>query len=167
MIAIREATAADIPLIQDIAHKTWPETYGPILPEGQVAYMLGLFYTSQALQKNFASGQHFLIAEENGGHLAFASYEMHYQNSSTTRIPKIYVLPESQGKGLGRMLIERILQIAQETGNEKLQLNVNRHNKALHFYEYLGFEIVAQVDIPIGKGFLMEDFIMEKRLPRP
>ena len=84
-----------------------------------------------------------------------------------TRIPKIYVLPEAQGKGIGRMLIERISAIAGSDGAERLQLNVNRFNKALQFYEFLGFEKVGEVDIPIGNGFLMQDFIMEKRLPRP
>lgn len=70
------------------------------------------------------------------------------------------MLPDAQGKGVGRKLIEKAVEIAQEKGIENVILNVNRFNKAVSFYQKLGFKISSEVNIDIGKGYLMEDYIM-------
>lgn len=43
-----------------------------------------------------------------------------------------------------------------------LELNVNRQNKARIFYEKFGFVIVEEKDIPIGNGYFMNDYVMQK-----
>ena len=48
--------------------------------------------------------------------------------------------------------------------NDVLFLNVNRFNKAQYFYKKLGFEVAYEEDIEIGNGYLMEDFVMEKKI---
>ena len=87
-----------------------------------------------------------------------------YKNKAVTRIHKIYILPESQGKGIGRLLIDEIQKLAQKNNSVLLSLNVNRFNKALSFYQKTGFEIVAEENIAIGNGYLMEDYKMEKKV---
>ena len=42
----------------------------------------------------------------------------------------------------------------------KMHLNVNRNNKALRFYEYMGMEKVDEGDFAIGNGYYMNDYIM-------
>ena len=39
-------------------------------------------------------------------------------------------------------------------------LNVNRHNRALHFYERMGMRKLREGDFPIGGGYWMNDYIM-------
>jgi ribosomal protein S18 acetylase RimI-like enzyme len=51
-----------------------------------------------------------------------------------------------------------------DAGGKSLLLNVNRSNKALDFYEKAGFTIKETVDIEIGNGFFMNDYIMEKAI---
>ena len=41
-----------------------------------------------------------------------------------------------------------------------MELNVNRKNPALGFYEHLGMQKVRSGDFPIGHGFYMNDYIM-------
>lgn len=165
MIQIREAVPADYQTICDIAYETWPGTYGPILSKNQLEYMLAAFYSVESIAKNVDVGnQHFLLASENGKVLAFIAYEHFYKQKPITRIHKIYLLPESQGKGIGKLLIDWVADLALEVHSEKLSLNVNRYNKALHFYQKLGFEIVGEEDIVLEHGYLMEDFMMEKKL---
>lgn len=163
MISIVESN--DYETIRDIAYKTWPLTYGSILSKAQLDYMLALFYSTEALQKNAdEKNHHFLLAEENNEALAFLSYEHRYQEKLVTRIHKIYILPETQGKGIGKLLIDRVEALANETKSEKLSLNVNRYNNAQFFYRKLGFEIVGEEDVKLDYGYLMEDYIMEKPL---
>ena len=47
-----------------------------------------------------------------------------------------------------------------------IELNVNRFNKAIYFYQKNQFEIVEEVDIEIGNGYLMEDYVMKRNLDR-
>ena len=164
MIQIKEALPNELNIIQDIAHKTWPVTYGEILTNTQLAYMLENFYSTEALNGNLKNNHRFILAKENDVTLGFASYVHDHPENYTTKIPKIYVLPETQGKGIGKLLIEAIEAEARKHGAAKLTLNVNRFNKAITFYEHLGFTIAKEENIPIGNGYFQEDFVMEKAL---
>ncbi|MFT3796006.1 GNAT family N-acetyltransferase [Flavobacterium sp.] len=165
MIKIIPATPDDFGTIRDLAYAIWPVTYGEILSKEQLDYMLGNFYSVETLQNNVAQKNHrFEIVEEDGKALGFLSYEHNYQNQPVTRIHKIYVLPQTQGRGIGKLLMDRAAEVARENRSNTLSLNVNRFNKALGFYQKIGFAITAEEDIDIGRGYLMEDYIMEKAL---
>jgi len=165
MITITTATTADIPLIQEIAHKTWPNTYGEILSTAQIDYILELFYATDVLVHNMTeNGHHFLLAKEDTICLGFASYEHHYLSQNKTRLHKIYMLPEAQGKGVGKLLLDEIESSAKRNKSNALSLNVNKFNKVFAFYQKMGFEIVAEENIAIGNGYLMEDYKMEKKI---
>ena len=165
MITISEALNSDIKTIQDIVYKTWPITYGEILSEEQLQYMLDLFYSDEALMDQFEKNEQlFYLIIEGESTLGFIGIEHNYQNKNCTKIHKIYLLPETQGKGIGKITIETIGKLALENNSTSLLLNVNRFNKALHFYEKVGFKIINEINIEIGNGYLMEDFVMEKKL---
>lgn len=167
MIAITEATAQDLPLIREIAYQTWPDTFGEILSPAQISYMLEMMYSLEALKSQVTEKKHvFLIARDTDSNkpLGYVSYELNYKGHPLTKIHKIYLLPASQGKGVGRLLIDQVATLALQHENNRLGLNVNRYNKAVQFYERMGFSVVGHEDIDIGDGFLMEDFVMEKPL---
>ncbi len=165
MITITEAIPKDFKTIQQIAYKTWSSTYGKILSQEQIVYMLDLMYSTNALDTNFTHKNHrFLLINEFENSIGFASYEHHYLDTNTTRLHKLYLLPENQGKGLGKLLLDRIVALAKENKSDKISLNVNRFNTAFKFYQKMDFEIVAEENLFIGNGYFMEDYIMEKRL---
>lgn len=164
MLEILSANNAHFGIIKDLAYQIWPATYGSILSEKQLAYMLDLFYNEKALQQNVADNHHFILIKENEVAVGFADYELHYKTEPTTRIHKIYVLPETQGKGFGKQMIQYIENKALEVQNVKLSLNVNRFNKAKDFYESQGFKVAFEEDVELDFGYLMEDYRMEKEL---
>ncbi|MVM32682.1 GNAT family N-acetyltransferase [Spirosoma sp. HMF4905] len=167
MISITQATEQDLPLIRDIAYQTWPNTFGEILSPNQISYMLEMMYSLGSLNAQINEKKHvFLLAKDTDSdeYLGYVSYELDYTGQSLTKIHKIYLLPASQGKGVGRLLIDQVASIAIRNNNTRLGLNVNRYNKAIQFYERMGFLVVGKEDIDIGDGFLMEDFVMEKPL---
>lgn len=163
-MVIFEANTVQLSIIRDLAYRIWPSTYGEILSEAQLKFMLDKFYNLDFLENLRKNGQHFLLLEENAVFLGYAAYELNYENSNTTKIQKIYVLPETQGKGLGRKLMDFIKNKAIENDNDGLLLNVNRYNNALGFYEKYGYTIKEIVDIEIGNGYLMEDYVMELKI---
>ena len=165
MIEIHNAENEDYAVIRKIAEATWPVTYGAILSKEQIDYMFDMMYTVAVLKEQAeVKKHHFLIAKENGEALGFASYELHYGNQPVTKIHKIYILPTTQGKGIGKLLIDSISNAAIASNDSMLSLNVNRYNSAFTFYIKSGFEKVAEEDIAIGNGYLMEDYVMEKQL---
>lgn len=165
MITISEATQNDIKQIQKIVAITWPITYGEILSKEQLDYMLDLFYSYEALLEQYTKREQlFYMVYEEGANIGFVGIEHHYKENPITKIHKIYLLPETQGKGIGKKVIEQVEKLAVENNSGAISLNVNRFNAALGFYKKIGFEVIGEADIEIGNGYLMEDFVMEKKI---
>lgn len=165
MITVLPAIDSDFGTIRSIAYETWPVAYGEILSKAQLDYMLNAFYNDTALKESVSQkGHHFILANEGNQTLGFASFEWNYDHQKQTKIHKIYILPSAQGKGVGKILIDYIATEARKQGSLTLCLNVNRFNKAINFYEKMGFSIISEVNIELEHGYLMEDYVMERAI---
>ena len=161
-LTVVKASEKDIPLIQQLTYAVWPYTYKDILTQEQVDYMLNMMYSTSALSKQMNDGHQFIFIQEENKNIAFASYA--YYKSSVYKLHKIYALPDQQGKGIGKFIINHITAQIKPLGATVLQLNVNRYNKAKGFYEKLGFKIISEEDSDIGNNYLMNDYVMELSL---
>lgn len=163
MFEIRNAGLEDIPLIQQLNLQVWPQTYALILTPDQISYMLEMMYSSDSLiQQMTIEGCQFIIIYEDGNPVGFASYAE--TEPHNWKLHKIYVLPDQQGKGVGKKLIDHIIEQIKKKDGRSLKLQVNRNNKAKDFYERLGFHVAEIADFDIGNGFYMNDYVMEKKL---
>ena len=159
---IKGASIADIPLIRELTYKVWPQTYSAILSKEQIDYMLGMMYSEASLQEQMEKGHTFILVYDAEEPVGFASFSQ--TAPGIYKLHKIYVLPSQQGKGTGRYIIDELIKWIKPAGATALQLNVNRHNKAKLFYEKFGFAVIQEEDIDIGNGYLMNDYVMEKKL---
>ncbi len=164
MFRIKPAFSDDFELIRAIAYASWPLAYGEILSKKQLNWMLEKFYSNDSLQQNIDNNHRFFLAYENDMPLGFVAVEHHFKYEKTTRLHKIYLLPECQGKGFGKILLDFVAEMALKHQDCCVSLNVNKYNKALDFYKSQGFEVVSDEVIAIGNGFFMDDFRMEKML---
>ena len=139
-----------------------PIAYGQILSKSQLDYMIDTFYNETALRKQIEDKGHvfYLAQDDKDNYVGFVSYEINCEPHKT-KIHKIYVLPESQGTGLGRQFFELVKDKATENNQKAIFLNVNKYNNALHFYTKLGFAKVKDEVIAIGNGYVMDDYVME------
>ncbi len=160
---IRIADKTDIPSINILAHAVWPDTYNSILSEAQIKYMLELFYSHKSLEKQFDEGQVFLMALMNAETVGFASYS-HADYKGIYKVHKLYVHPMLHGKGFGKTMLDVIVQHIINMEAAAMQLNVNRYNRAVSFYERYGFKTIGEEDTAIGEGYFMNDYVMEKKL---
>ena len=160
MFNISEATENDIPVIREIADKTWWPAYSSILSAGQIQYMLDTIYAAENMKKDMVSGaQTFLLLRDEGGVRGFASYSIRPEDPAVSKLHKLYVLPTVQAKGYGRALIGEVKRRLLTQNVHKLDLNVNRFNPARHFYEKTGFRVIREEDIPVGP-YWMNDYVM-------
>ncbi|MBC7720946.1 MAG: GNAT family N-acetyltransferase [Pedobacter sp.] len=159
---IRIATTRDINSIQNIAYVTWPVTYRRIITTEQIEYMLEMMYSQEALENQFYEGSQFLMAEVENEVVGFASFG--FVKDAIYKLHKLYVNPEVQKSGAGKALLQESIAKVIKQGGKKLQLQVNRKNKAVSFYEKMGFEVIKEQDFHIGEGYYMNDFVMELNL---
>ena len=159
MLSINKASIADIPLIRELAMQVWPETYTPIVGEKQVAYMLQLFYSPEALQQQMLQGHQFIICSDDAQPVGFAAWSE--VEPGIAKLHKLYVVTGQQGKGVGKAMIGHIANELTTQGTTTLRLNVNRYNyPAIAFYEKAGFTRYLDEDIDIGSGYFMNDHVL-------
>ena len=145
---------------RELALQIFPVTYQEIVEPEQIDYMMDLFYTPENLRKQYESGQTFLIIYTEGKPSGYASYTPLNENGEY-KLNKIYVDTRQQGKGLGKNLINEVISLVGNAGGKSLQLNVNRFNKAVGFYKSMGFVVKKEELLDIGKGYFMDDYVME------
>ncbi len=168
-INIRQATLNDRALIRSISERTWPSTYGHIIPQVQIDFMLDWMYSDASMEEQINKGHQFYIANLNGSDIGFCSVseDQEEQDNSTKRrqqkafkLNKLYVLPTAQGTGSGKALLEKAIEVAKNAGAESIFLQVNKHNNAYTFYLKNGFVKEAEFKFDIGNGFFMDDYVM-------
>ena len=108
---------------------------------------------------------------EKEHHIYYIAYEecepagyvsIQQEDTDLFHLQKIYVLPYFQKYKLGRQLFQQAIKGIKELHPEpcRMELNVNRQNPALGFYEHMGMKKVREGDFPIGNGYYMNDYIM-------
>ncbi|MGN0003079.1 MAG: GNAT family N-acetyltransferase [Sphingobacterium composti] len=161
MIEIRKAELGDAIIIHQLAHRIYFPTYTGILSESQMLFMLEKSYTEVALQESMQADQKFFLAYSDNLPVGFIA--LREKDENILRIEKLYLLPECQGKGFGKKLIDFAIMEALNMGKIIVELNVNRGNSAASFYHKIGFAVVEKVDIPYY-GYVLDDFIMQKKI---
>lgn len=164
MIETVQLTKDDVFLVNQLAHDIWPDAFKEILSKDQIEYMLDWMYNVNTLVEEAQTGHLFYIVKEHGIAQGFIGLEPNFPDIGMLRIHKLYMLPSCQGKGMGRVLLNKAIDVAFDLDLTSIHLNVNRFNKAAKFYKYCGFEVIGEEDVDIGRDFLMEDFIMELKL---
>lgn len=157
-------TPTDIPSIQAIANRAFPNAFKNILSDEQTQYMMQMMYSTASLKQQWAEGHWYSLLREGGQPVGYVSVSP--QSAEVCHIQKIYLLPECRGRRLGDRLFNEGLRLARlmNPNVRAVELNVNRHNPAVAFYERLGLRRDRSVDINIGQGFQMNDYIMRREL---
>ena len=165
MFTIRKATTEDIPLIHKMAQEVFPATYADILSPDQLDYMMEWMYSPENIRQQMEKEGHvYLLAYEECEAAGYVSVQPEGEN--LFHLQKIYVLPYFQKARCGRFLFQEAIKYIKEVHPTpcRMELNVNRHNPALGFYEHMGMRKVREGDFPIGNGYYMNDYIMGMEL---
>jgi GNAT superfamily N-acetyltransferase len=166
MTELKMAAPEDWQTIQTIAYHTWPHTFGEAMPKEQIDYMLALIYNEQSLKQQMITGRHqFLLTLNNADPVGFASYELNYRNAPQLMIHKIYLLPQSQGLGIGTKIFDYLTGVAKRNEQKQLRLKVfYKNEKTAGFYRKYGFTIAGTESADIGNGYIILDNVMEMQI---
>ncbi len=158
------ASPMDIASIQSIVREVWPVAYKEMITKEQIDYMLKMMYSDESLlrQMTLEECEFILALDDTGAVVGFASYgEI---KAHVFKLHKLYVYSNQQGKGTGKMLLDEVCVKSIEQGGTSIELQVNKKNTARKFYENNGFSLKHEAIFEIGNGFVMDDFVLERRL---
>ena len=110
----------------------------------------------------------FLVAEDGGAILGFASYIQFRRGIGYARAMEhtVVLAPEAQGKGVGRALMSAVEEHAREAGVGSMWAGVSAENPdGVSFHTRLGYETVARLPkVGFKFGRWMDLVLMRKWL---
>jgi ribosomal protein S18 acetylase RimI-like enzyme len=165
---ILAATAEHLPAIAALAGVIWRACYPAIITSEQIEYMLAKMYSLDVLRAEIQTQgiryDRLLSSRELSG---FASYGPTAE-PGVIKLHKLYLLPSEHGRGWGSRLLQQVEREARASGARRLTLAVNKRNtRVLAAYRSNGFVIMESVVTVIGKGFVMDDYLMAKEFTSP
>lgn len=139
------------------------EHFDPLIGADQNDYMLSLFQTPEAIQKQMEDGYRYYWVNDKNKHVGFLAF---YPRVNKMYLSKFYIQKESRGKHLARKMLEFVEAEARKEHLVSIYLNVNKDNvETIAIYKHLGFTIIRNEKNDIGNGYFMDDFVMEYSLP--
>lgn len=160
-------TADDRQRLAALADEIWHEYWPALIGDAQTDYMVENFQSLEAIERDMREHAYeywFMRAEDNG---RIAGYTGGCVEPETNRffISKIYLRAEERGHRFASQTIRFYEDLCRARGLAALYLTVNKHNDlGVRAYRGKGFETIDSVETDIGQGFIMDDFIMEKRI---
>lgn len=163
-IAISPLREDEIEAVCALAGTVWRHHYPAIIGMAQIEYMLAQRYAPALVREELAKSDIWWdVLGEHGTIVAFASCVA--GTGGEVKLDKLYVHPTHQRRGHGGALIEHACTRAARLAYGQMSLAVNKRNtSAIAAYAKYGFEIREAVVKDIGSGFVMDDYIMEKKL---
>jgi len=158
----RPATTADIPVLRSLAQTIWRAGYPSIISGEQIEFMLDWMYSEEQIRAEMERGITWEVIED-AEHAAAGFLSFQVEPDARVKLNKLYVLPELQGRGIGRRALSRVIEKARALGARAVWMQVNKANvRAIDAYKKAGFRIAQEAVFDIGHGFVMDDYLMEK-----
>lgn len=158
-------TDENVQQLARIAKDIWNEYWPSIIGQGQTDYMVEQFQTAKAIARDRAEHAYEYWILRDGERIV--GYTGGHVEAETNRffISKIYLYKDERGKHFASRVIEFYEDLCRSRGLEAMYLTVNKHNElGIRAYIGRGFETIDAVESDIGNGYVMDDYIMEKRL---
>jgi ribosomal protein S18 acetylase RimI-like enzyme len=170
---LRPARLAETGPVRAVARETWEATYAEILRPSVRATFITNSYSNEALRQSFSrEGQAnlFWVAEETGPNpriIGFAEVYLRPSLAPDAELTRIYVLPAWQKKGVGKALLEALIQelraLRPGLRPPRLWLSVAAENhQAIAFYEQRGFQFNSDFEANLpGQTLAMQEYVLE------
>lgn len=163
-IKLRSWTKNDFPILKNILLATWKEAYS-FIPEEDILKHFNNFYSEDRLIEMlidpFTNG---ILADVNSTSVGWMKL-FEDQINKKLFVSSLYVLPEFQGFGIGKKLLNEAYTIAIKKKYKKVWLGVMKQNvKAIGWYQKIGFIFTEEEPFKMGSTEVMH-LIGYKRLP--
>lgn len=169
-VFIRYASAEDAQVIAALSRETFYNTFSSQnTAEDMEKFMSEQFSTERLVAQVGAPGNIFLLAyvdDQLAGYVrmleGFPPADL--QDLPTIEIARIYAVQDAIGKGVGKALMQRCIDIATERKKRSIWLGVwEKNERAIAFYAKWGFEKFGEHDFVLGND-VQRDWMMRKMI---
>ena len=134
---MRNATTADGPRVRELVAIVLGEFGLEIEPNGIDSDLKDI--ESAYLHRGGA----FMVLEEDDGRLV-GSIGLFPENATTCQLRKMYLLPELRGRGLGKCLLQHVIDLARQLGFKRMTLETSSWLQgANRLYKSFGFQPIT------------------------
>ena len=145
-----------------LAAVIWKEHFTPLIGSSQVDYMLEKFQSEKAIRQQIENGYLYFALMLGEKQIGYTGLRL---DADCLFLSKLYIQKEYRGNGFSRLIITEAEKIAKQNGKPIIRLTCNRHNDgSLTVYKKVGFQIIREEKTDIGSGFVMDDYIFEKKV---
>lgn len=155
----------DFDTVARLADTIWRSHYGQIISMAQIDYMLGGRYTAENLRRYVASDARWMrLLRVDGVAAGYCSWSLG-EDPQEMKLEQLYLLPEYKGRGYGGRMLRHVEDACRAAGRPRLYLTVNKANTdSIAIYRKAGFTVREEAVFDIGNGYVMDDYVMEKRV---
>jgi RimJ/RimL family protein N-acetyltransferase len=148
--------------VERLAKDIWTAHYSPIIGMDQVNYMLDKFQSTLAMKAQLDEGYRYYSVVYAGELIGYYAVQPRENNLF---LSKVYLLNTHRGKGIFSLILTDIERIARGLNKSIIELTVNKYNEgSIAVYKSKGFDVVAEAVFDIGKGYVMDDYILRKHI---
>ncbi|WP_028596199.1 GNAT family N-acetyltransferase [Paenibacillus assamensis] len=145
---IRPVLKEDASYIQTVARQSWNAAYGNIYPQSFIDEFVSKAYSVDSLEQGAERDEqraerHFYVCEAEGSIIAFAQV-MSQETAGEYELLRIYVQPERQNAGAGRLLLSNFLTTIPHM-NKLVAWVEDKNEQGRRFYERNGFTVTSQM----------------------
>ena len=157
---LKEVRLSEIKDFAKMCSAIWHEYWPCILSGEQIDYMVEKFQSEKAIMHQIEKENYtyYFIVVNN----EIAGYTGLAPKDGYLFLSKLYLRKEYRHRGLGKKVFDKI----KTFGYSRIRLTVNKHNtSAYQAYLKYGFQTIESVKTDIGSGFVMDDYVMEYKMP--
>ncbi|MCU4751602.1 GNAT family N-acetyltransferase [Halobacteria archaeon AArc-curdl1] len=146
--SIREADTGDAEAIQSVARKSWHAAYDDFLGADTVGAIIDEWYALESLRSSIRASEHHIFVatkdsptREDSKLMGFVHGGPWADEPRIGHLMRLYVRPDSWGRGIGTSLLERAETALEGDGYERIRLEVFAENSdGVEFYEARGYD---------------------------
>lgn len=144
------------------AKEIWNEYFISIITQEQIDYMVEMFQSYDAIKKAMKEERYiYFLAYEKERLIGYCGVKP--CEDGRLFLSKLYLEKEQRGKGYASILLQRAIDYAKQQDLHAIYLTCNKYNEhSLAVYQNKGFYQIDSVQTDIGKGFIMDDYILQK-----
>lgn len=170
MISWIKCGKGELVTLQKISYATYQAAFASMCAEDDMNAYLETSFRMERLKKELAnkSSWFYLLYQDHRlvGYLKLNEGEAQteFLDRESLEVERIYVIGDFQGQGMGRRMLQKAVDTAQERGKSYLWLGVwDKNEKALAFYKKNGFYLIGNHSFTMGND-VQNDFLLRKDL---
>ncbi|QHQ60357.1 GNAT family N-acetyltransferase [Anaerocolumna sedimenticola] len=168
--SIRECTKDDLPVLREISYQTYDDTFRDKNSSSSMNAYLEQAFDTRKLRKELSNSYsvfYFLyIGEELAGYLKLNDYKVQtdINDPQSLEIERIYIKKKFHGRGFGKLLLKKSIEVAANKSKSYIWLGVwEKNDNALSFYQKNGFYKMGEHSFFMGQEE-QTDYLMRKDL---